>query len=53
MHVRTPTCMCKWGEEAEGQSRGDSPLSAEPDMGLDLMTLRSDEPKSRVRCLTH
>ena len=31
----------------------DSPLSREPNSGLNLMTLRSrPEPKSRVRCLT-
>ena len=44
-------------EEAEGQGERESESvfipSAQPDMGLDFMTLRSrPEPKSRVRCLT-
>ena len=38
------------GAEREGQA--DSALSAEPNAGLDLMTLRlRPELKSRVRCL--
>ena len=39
------------GAEGEGEreSQADSPLSMEPDMGLDLTTLKSwPEPKSRV-----
>ena len=36
--------MCEWGErqrESERESQTDSPLSEEPDEGLDLTTLRS------------
>lgn len=32
----------KWGAEVENQ-QGDSPLIAEPDVGLDLTTLRSND----------
>ena len=35
----------------DGESSAGSPLSREPDAGLDPITLRSrPEPKSRVRC---
>ena len=37
--------MCKWGggaeEEGEKETQADSPLSTEPDTGLNLMTLKS------------
>ena len=37
------------GEEGERKSQADPPPSAEPDVGIDLMTVRSrDELKSRV-----
>ena len=40
----------EWGE---GERQADSALSQEPDVGLDLRTLRSPpEPKPRARCLT-
>ena len=36
--------------EGERESQADFPLRVEPDVGLDLMTLRSwPEPKSRAR----
>ena len=38
------------GGEGEGENLKETTLSAEPDVGLNLMTLRSWlEPKSRVR----
>ena len=41
-------------EEGERESQADFPLSMEPDMGLDLMTLRSQpELKPRIRCSTN
>jgi len=48
--------MSRGGAEEEGISQAGSALSAQPDMGLKLTTLRSrPEPKSRksrVPCLT-
>ena len=44
---------CGEGEDEKRESPADSPLSAEPEAGLNLTTLRSGpEPKSRVRHLT-
>lgn len=41
------------GAEGEGESEADSALCMEPDMGLDLTTLRlQPELKPRVSCLT-
>jgi len=38
------------GAEGERESQADSPLSSEPDTGLDPITLRSEpEPKPRGR----
>ena len=50
-------CSRAGGERTEGEgereSSASSPLSKEPEEGLDLTTLRSwPEPKSRVRCST-
>ena len=39
------------GAEREGESQADSPLSMEPDLGLNPTTLRWPEPKSRVKTL--
>lgn len=37
----------KWGEGAEGEGEAGSPLSREPDVGLDLKTLGS-RPKLKA-----
>lgn len=40
--------------ERKSQAQADSPVSIEPDKGLNLMTLRSlPEPKSQVRRLAN
>ena len=52
IYLRERESMSRRGER-ETESQADSALSTEPDVGLDLMTLRSrPEPKARVRCLT-
>ena len=50
--------ICEWervhiGGGAEGKGQANSALSTEPNVGFDLLTLRSwPEQKSRVRCST-